>query len=120
MLRRVRFYNVGKADYNFIKKEELVVYKHFRGESLSEKNHTGQPLRQRRIEPRNIRQGYSNIIHLLHLSPIFRQILHKTFQTGTAQQKRFPFHYGTLILYPLHMLQINQITFVPSGKIELF
>lgn len=37
MLRRVRFYNVGKADYNFIKKEELVVYKHFRGEHYLKK-----------------------------------------------------------------------------------
>ncbi|PWJ50508.1 hypothetical protein [Faecalicatena contorta] len=67
MLRRVRFYNVGKADYNFIKKEELVVYKHFRGESLSEKQYIWLGLKEGNKAP-HVYSEWSRYVRKKHKS----------------------------------------------------
>ena len=52
----------------------------------------------------------------LSVSPVPGKGLHKRAHSGTADLKQLPFHHGAFILDALHMFQINQVTFIASGK----
>lgn len=64
--------------------------------------------------------GYpaSNDQSFYHLSPISCQGFHKFLFTCTAQHQLFAFYYRTVVLNPVYMLQINQISFISSAEIH--